>query len=296
MSVHLGKATGCLGLMMSLLAQPTFAEEPVHRPWLIDTRLYASDVTAFGARLTTEQWGLEWGAGFYIPFTHAVTADNDEHLDSDLEFALGKRFRINDEVSMVLGTGGRDFEGFLDYSVDYQVSSTLYLTSGYRFHWQDDFVNRNEFYLGFKFDFNRPPEPIPEPQEVLPKRQVSQALTLSASHNFEHGSGSLSAASLPALEKVLDDVNAGELDSVLVHLVGHTDSTGSEVFNQTLSLERAKAVKAFLVNRGVPAEQITTQGMGESQPIADNATSEGRALNRRVEVQLTATQTEADSL
>jgi OOP family OmpA-OmpF porin len=65
---------------------------------------------------------------------------------------------------------------------------------------------------------------------------------------------------------------------------GHTDDTGSEQHNQTLSEQRAASVKAYLVAHGIEERRLTTSGFGESQPVADNATELGRAQNRRVEL------------
>jgi len=67
-------------------------------------------------------------------------------------------------------------------------------------------------------------------------------------------------------------------------VVGHTDSTGNENLNMRLSLRRAKSVKSYLVKQGVDAGRITTMGKGSANPIADNETKAGRALNRRVEI------------
>lgn len=67
---------------------------------------------------------------------------------------------------------------------------------------------------------------------------------------------------------------------------GHTDSTGSSEYNQNLSEQRALSVKNYLVNSQILAARISTQGYGESRPIADNSTANGRALNRRVEIQI----------
>jgi OOP family OmpA-OmpF porin len=66
--------------------------------------------------------------------------------------------------------------------------------------------------------------------------------------------------------------------------VGHTDAKGSAASNQQLSENRANAVRTFLSKEGVPADRLSTVGMGESEPIADNETTEGRANNRRVEL------------
>jgi OOP family OmpA-OmpF porin len=71
--------------------------------------------------------------------------------------------------------------------------------------------------------------------------------------------------------------------------VGHTDSIGTDAYNQKLSVRRAEAVKAFLVSQGIEKNRIYTEGKGEKQPVADNKTKEGRAKNRRVEIEVVGT-------
>ncbi len=71
-----------------------------------------------------------------------------------------------------------------------------------------------------------------------------------------------------------------------IKVTGHTDATGSEAYNQALSERRAAAVKTYLENKGIDGKRIATQGMGESQPVATNKTKEGRAENRRVEIEV----------
>jgi OmpA-OmpF porin, OOP family len=75
----------------------------------------------------------------------------------------------------------------------------------------------------------------------------------------------------------------------VVIAVGHTDSTGAAGYNQKLSNRRAEAVKAYLVSKGIESNRIYTEGKGLTQPVADNATREGRAKNRRVEVEVVGT-------
>lgn len=65
---------------------------------------------------------------------------------------------------------------------------------------------------------------------------------------------------------------------------GHTDSQGASSFNQELSQNRAEAVRAYLVSHGIASDRVTAQGLGSTRPIADNASAEGRANNRRVEI------------
>ena len=78
------------------------------------------------------------------------------------------------------------------------------------------------------------------------------------------------------------------LDTEVIVAVGHTDWIGTDAYNQKLSERRANAVKAYLVSKGVPAEKIFTEGKGKRQPIANNKTNQGRAKNRRVEVEVVA--------
>lgn len=90
----------------------------------------------------------------------------------------------------------------------------------------------------------------------------------------------------PAMRPVLDEMARNLDPGVRVWVVGHTDSTGSEATNQPLSVERAQAVRSYLVGRGVPSTRIHVDGRGEREPVASNDTDAGRAQNRRVEVLL----------
>jgi OmpA-OmpF porin, OOP family len=82
---------------------------------------------------------------------------------------------------------------------------------------------------------------------------------------------------------------AGKVKAInleVIIAVGHTDSVGSDAYNQKLSLRRSQAVKAYLVSKGIDKTRIYTEGKGEKQPVADNKTKEGRAKNRRVEIEV----------
>lgn len=108
-------------------------------------------------------------------------------------------------------------------------------------------------------------------------------VTLSGSVLFASGRSRLLPAAESRLRQVADALVAGDPGATFV-VEGHTDSTGDEGRNQRLSEARANAVRDFLVEHGVSAGRIEARGMGESQPVADNATADGRANNRRVEV------------
>ncbi len=102
---------------------------------------------------------------------------------------------------------------------------------------------------------------------------------------FKLNSRELTADSKATLDKVATSLkNRSDISGIQV--IGHTDSTGAAAYNQSLSEKRAQAVSDYLVSQGVDAQQLSSKGMGESQPFADNSTKEGRANNRRVELQV----------
>lgn len=91
----------------------------------------------------------------------------------------------------------------------------------------------------------------------------------------------------PDGKKSIDDAMAklAGVDVEMVIATGHTDSVGTDAYNQKLSERRAAAVKEYLVSKGMPSSKITTIGKGESQPVATNKTKEGRQKNRRVDIE-----------
>lgn len=93
----------------------------------------------------------------------------------------------------------------------------------------------------------------------------------------------------PAFQATLDQIAQSLKDypDSLVDVYGHTDSTGSDAYNQDLSERRARSVANYLAMRGVSSARIRSQGVGEQYPVASNDTEEGRALNRRVEIKIT---------
>ncbi len=89
------------------------------------------------------------------------------------------------------------------------------------------------------------------------------------------------------LDDLVGKVKGISLEVIIA--VGHTDSVGAVADNQKLSVRRAEAVKAYLVSKGVEKNRVYTEGKGEKQPVADNKTKEGRAKNRRVEIEVVGT-------
>jgi outer membrane protein OmpA-like peptidoglycan-associated protein len=113
-------------------------------------------------------------------------------------------------------------------------------------------------------------------------RDDTLKLTLDSEVSFDFARADIKPAFRPSLDKIA--ALLVQYDRTVVHVVGHTDSIGSEASNQLLSERRAQSVGDYLGSRGVPLARIRTEGRGETEPRATNATEAGRQLNRRVEV------------
>ena len=110
-------------------------------------------------------------------------------------------------------------------------------------------------------------------------------LDLPSSITFAVDSSNIDGQFRNTLNQVANTLN--EYPNTYIDVLGHTDSTGSEQYNQALSERRADAVASYLASQGVNRARMATLGYGESQPKASNATEEGRAANRRVEIRIT---------
>ena len=109
-------------------------------------------------------------------------------------------------------------------------------------------------------------------------------LQLPGNITFASDSANISQNFYPVLEDVAAVLNKYNKTTMMIE--GHTDSTGSAEHNQQLSLNRANAVRNYLVGYGVDSRRVTTQGFGESMPVASNDTAQGRQQNRRVELRI----------
>ncbi len=130
-----------------------------------------------------------------------------------------------------------------------------------------------------------PPPPPPAPAPV-PK---AEKVTFAADAFFDFDKSVLKPEGKAKLGDLVDKLKAITLEVVIA--VGHTDWTGPDAYNQGLSVRRAEAVKAYMVSQGIEANRVYTEGKGEKQPVADNKTREGRAKNRRVEIEVVGTRT-----
>ena len=127
----------------------------------------------------------------------------------------------------------------------------------------------------------RAPAPAPAPAPAATK------VTYAADAFFDFDKAVLKPEGKAKLDDLAGKVQGINLEVVIA--VGHTDSTGAAAYNQSLSVRRAEAVKAYLVSKGIESNRIYTEGKGLTQPVADNATREGRAKNRRVEIEVVGT-------
>ena len=131
--------------------------------------------------------------------------------------------------------------------------------------------------------------PAPAPVVVPPPAPVSEKVTFAADAFFDTGKSVLKPDAQAKLADLVDKTKAVNLEVIIA--VGHTDTVGSAAYNQKLSIARAESVKKFLTGKGIETNRVYTEGKGFAQPVADNKTAEGRAKNRRVEVEVVGTRT-----
>ena len=130
------------------------------------------------------------------------------------------------------------------------------------------------------------PAPVPVPAPAAP---VSEKVTFAADAFFDTNKSVVKPEGKAKLDDLVSKMGAINLEVIIA--VGHTDSVGNDASNQKLSVRRSEAVKAYLTSKGVEKNRVYTEGKGEKQPVADNKTKEGKAKNRRVEIEVVGTRT-----
>ncbi|MFK0089314.1 OmpA family protein [Pseudomonas sp. NPDC090755] len=129
--------------------------------------------------------------------------------------------------------------------------------------------------------------PLPQyPEKTVEAAASPEVITLDdkGAVMFAFDSAELTEGARGQLQGLMGKLNDASVRSVKV--IGHTDSEGADAYNQALSERRAASVAEYLISQGLAPSKVTSQGRGESQPVADNGTEEGRAQNRRVELHL----------
>jgi OmpA-OmpF porin, OOP family len=139
-----------------------------------------------------------------------------------------------------------------------------------------------------------PPEPkprAPEPEKPKPApekpKPVAEKVTFAADVLFDFDKAVIKPEGKSKLDDISNKAKGVNLEVVIA--IGHADSVGSDAYNQRLSVRRAESVKAYLVSKGIEANRVYTEGKGEKQPVAENKTADGRAKNRRVEIEVIGT-------
>jgi OOP family OmpA-OmpF porin len=125
------------------------------------------------------------------------------------------------------------------------------------------------------------------PRPAAPPPAAATKVTYAADAFFDFDKSVLKAEGKAKLDDLVGKVKGINLEVIIA--VGHTDSVGSDAYNQKLSVKRSDAVKAYLVTKGIEKNRVYTEGKGEKQPVADNKTSAGRSKNRRVEIEVVGT-------
>ena len=135
------------------------------------------------------------------------------------------------------------------------------------------------------------PAPTPEPEKPKPApekpKPVAEKVTFAADVLFDFDKAVIKPEGKSKLDDISNKVKGINLEVVIG--IGHADSVGSDAYNQRLSVRRAESVKAYLASKGIEANRVYTEGKGEKQPVADNKTADGRAKNRRVEIEVIGT-------
>ncbi|MFL7012008.1 OmpA family protein [Enterovibrio norvegicus] len=189
-----------------------------------------------------------------------------------------------DDVSLLTAVG-----------VDHRATDLVNLRLEYQYlpDMNDGYLDVDNHLIsaGVTFHFGRSSEPAPEPVVVVEEVVVAEVVetkkyVFSEADEvelFAFGKGELSSQAAQALNPMLKRLQDFEESTAVI--IGHTDSVGSEAFNQKLSEQRAQSVADYFTSNGVSADRLSVVGEGESNPVASNDTEDGRAKNRRVEIE-----------
>jgi OOP family OmpA-OmpF porin len=124
-------------------------------------------------------------------------------------------------------------------------------------------------------------EELNEEEKEMAQKLVDTGDLTFTNIRFEYNSAKITEESKKILDNAANVIN--KLDSISIEVQGHTDSDGTEKYNQSLSERRANSVMNYLIKKGVSSNRLSSTGFGETRPIASNDTAKGKAQNRRIE-------------
>ena len=132
-----------------------------------------------------------------------------------------------------------------------------------------------------------PKPPAPKPPAAAAPAVTQSKITLQADTLYDFDKSTLKPEGKATLDKIAADLSKIKLEVIIA--VGNTDSIGTDAYNMALGQRRAQSVKDYLVSKGVDQSRIYTESKGKSNPVASNATAEGRAKNRRTDIEVVGT-------
>lgn len=281
--------------LFAILLFPALANATEEFGWAVEGRFYSGEESATSVTLAVELWQLKWRVGGYVPFN--TFKQEREYFESDIDFGVAKEFKITKGLDFSLGVGALGNNLYSDYSLLYQLNQNNFLKTGYRFHADGNFVNRNEIYIGLSYYFNSQPQIELEPivvkdvQEVVIEPVEKEQVKKEGLYNFQESAvvnfkfNDTVMVDTKPLELLLSNLMKEPKEWSMV-IVGHTDNAGSKKINQKISEQRAHSVANYFIENGVSVIKMKIIGKGESDPITNNDTKLGREKNRRAHVNI----------
>lgn len=318
LAVAIAVAVACGGAVSTVSAE-TYLGGKIGYAWVDDSCVSGfdceDDSVGLGAFLGynfTDYLGIEGGYDFLGEYQTSFAGSTSSSKDNLHAFSVAPKltYPINDQVSIFGKVGaaymdlGDANDTVLTAGIGGEYLFTNNLAARLEYQYFDEMsdgivkdMSANFVSLGLTYRFGGAEEPVPmakeepveqmaEPEpapveEVVTSKQVQEQFD---SGLFAHNSAELSAEGKASLATILETLTTHPQASATI--VGHTDSSGSEKYNQDISERRAQAVADYLIGEGVNPEQVVASGEGELNPIASNDTAEGRSQNRRVEVDI----------